>query len=175
MNVSTPPSSDSEPRHAGRGHKTSILHASFEVALLLKGLHAAFEVVGGILLWFIKPETINNVIRIVTQNELAEDPTDFVANLLRSMGAHYTVNAQHFAAFYLVSHGLVNLAIVLLLWRRKLWAYPLGIAFLALFIAYQIFRWTSTHSVTLIAFTVIDAIVIWLTVSEYGRLKTKTP
>ena len=169
--MSTPPSSDSEPPPPDAGHTPSILHAGFEVALLLKGLHAAFEIVGGILLWFIKPETINNVIRIVTQNELAEDPTDVVANLLRSMGAHYTVNAEHFAAFYLVSHGLVNLAIVLLLWRKKLWAYPLGIVFLALFIAYQTVRWTSTHSPTLIAFTVIDAIVIWLTLSEYGRLK----
>lgn len=171
MNVDAPPPADSEVRENRPAGKRSILHVSFEVAILLKGLHALFEVVGGVLMWFIRPETVNSWIRLLTQNELAEDPTDYVANLLRRMGHHYTVNAQHFAAFYLVSHGLVNVLLVLLLWRKKIWAYPLGVAVLLLFIAYQIFRWTSTHSATLLAFTAIDLIIIWLTLSEYRRLK----
>lgn len=156
--------------NAGHGRR-SILHIGFETAILLKGLHAALEIVGGILLAFLKPETLVTWIRVLTQNELAEDPQDLVANLLVRMGHHYSINSQQFGVFYLVSHGIVNLGIVLLLWRRKLWAYPLGIVVLFLFIVYQVFRWMSTHSTALIAFTAIDAIVIWLTWSEYRRLR----
>ncbi len=171
MKGRSPTPADSRPQRTEAGQKPSVLHVGFEVAILLKGLHAGLEIAGGVLLWFIKPETVNYWIRVLTQNELVEDPTDYIANLLRRIGEHYTVNAQHFGAFYLISHGFVNLVLVLLLWRRKLWAYPLGIIVLALFIAYQVLRWTSTHSPALIAFTAIDALIIWLTLSEYAQLK----
>ena len=139
---------------------------------MLKGLHAVLEIVGGILLSFMRPELLDNWIRVLTQNELAEDPQDLVANLLVRMGHHYSINSQHFGVFYLVSHGIVNLGIVLLLWRKKLWAYPLGIVVLFLFIAYQVYRWLATGSSAMIFFTAVDLIIIFLTWSEYRRLKS---
>ena len=148
-----------------------MLHIGFEVAILLKGLHAALEIVGGILLGFLRPDTLNTWIRLLTQNELAENPRRLVAGLLVRAGEHYTISSQHFGVYYLLSHGLVKVVLVLLLWRRKLWAYPLAVAVLALFIAYQVFRWTSTHSGFLVFLTALDALVIWLTLSEYARLK----
>jgi uncharacterized membrane protein len=151
--------------------KRSILHVGFEIAILLKGIHAVMEVVGGVLLWLVRPETLNRWIHLLTQNELAEDPKDLIANLLVRTGQHYSVNAQHFGVFYLLSHGLVKVVLVLLLWRRKLWAYPLAVAVLVLFIAYQVFRFTSTRSAFLIFLSAFDALMVWLTLSEYARLK----
>ena len=153
--------------------KSSLLHVGFEIAILLKGIHAVLEVVGGILLWLVRPETLNRWIHLLTQNELAEDPKDLIANLLVRTGQHYSVNAQHFGVFYLLSHGLVKVVLVLLLWRRKLWAYPLAVAVLVLFIAYQVFRFSSTHSAFLIVLSALDALIIWLTLSEYARLKNE--
>lgn len=166
-----PKATASSPPLAESGRFAKSLHVSFEVAILIKGLHAVFEIVSGAVLWFIKPAMLNSFIRFITRYELIEDPHDTVATLLRSLGASYTIDAQHFGTFYLISHGIVNLAVVLLLWRRKLWAYPLGIVVLLLFIAYQILRWTSTHSAAMIVFTVIDIIILALTLSEYARLK----
>jgi uncharacterized membrane protein len=151
--------------------KPSVLHLGFEVAILLKGVHASLEIVGGVLLWFVKPETLNAWIQALTQNELAENPSDLIANLLVRAGQNYTVNSQHFGVFYLLSHGVVKVVLVLLLWRRRLWAYPLAVAVLALFITYQIFRWTSTHSLFLILLSTLDGVIIWLTLAEYGRLR----
>ena len=151
--------------------KPSALHLGFEVAILLKGVHASLEIAGGVLLWFVKPQTLTTWIQALTQNELAENPSDLIANLLVRAGQHYTVNSQHFGVFYLLSHGVVKVVLVLLLWRKKLWAYPLAVAVLALFIAYQIFRWTSTHSLFLILLSTVDGVIIWLTLAEYSRLK----
>jgi uncharacterized membrane protein len=155
--------------------KRSILHVGFEVAILLKGLHAALEMVGGVLLWFMDPATLSRWIRLLTQNELAEDPKDIIANLIVKAGASYSASSQHFGVYYLLSHGLVKAVIVFLLWRRKLWAYPLAVVVLVLFITYQVYRWSSTHSTFLIFLSVFDAIIIWLTVSEYARLRRAHP
>ncbi len=161
-----------EPRPSEDGKKkSSILHGSFEIAILLKGLHSALEIVGGALLWFVKPETLNTWIRVLTQHELAEDPGDLIANFLVRSGQHYSLSAQHFGVFYLLSHGAVKIALVLLLWRRKLWAYPAAVVVLALFIGYQVFRWTSTHAVSLLLLSGLDAIVIALTLREHVRLR----
>ncbi len=155
--------------------KKAIFHVGFEVAILLKGIHAGLEVIGGVLLWFIKPATLDTWIQVLTQNELAEDPQDYIANLLVGLGQRYTVDAQQFGVFYLLSHGLVKVVLVLLLWRRKLWAYPVAVAVLGVFIAYQVFRWTSTHSTFLIGLSVLDALLIALTLIEYARLKGEQP
>jgi len=152
---------------------SSVLHASFEVAILLKGVHAALEIIGGVLLALTKPDTLAAWIRVLTQNELVEDPNDRLANLIVRAGTHYTAGAQHFGVFYLVSHGIVKLVLVLLLWRRRIWAYPLTVAVLVLFIGYQVVRWTSTHSTVLIALSLFDILMIWLTILEYRRLKSK--
>ena len=156
---------------SGSTKKPSIIHVSFEVAILLKGIHAALEIIGAVLLWVVKPEALNAWIQAITQNELAENPSDFVANLLVRTGQHYTVNSQHFGVFYLLSHGVMKVVLVVLLWRRKLWAYPLTVAALALFVAYQIFRWISHHSFFLILLSAFDAVIVWLTISEYSRLR----
>jgi uncharacterized membrane protein len=162
-----------QSRVDGAREKRSILHVGFEIAILLKGIHAALEVVGGVLLWFVKPDTLNRWIQILTQNELTEDPKDLIANFLVRAGQHYSVNTQHFGVFYLLSHGLVKIFLVFLLWRRKLWAYPLAVVVLVLFIAYQAFRFSSTRSAFLIFLSALDALIIWLTLSEYARLKSE--
>jgi uncharacterized membrane protein len=149
-----------------------LLHAGFEIGILLKGLHAALEIVGGFLLLFVNPEFLRRVISFLTRKELVEDPKDALANLLLYAGQSYSVSSQRFGVNYLLSHGVVQFVLVLLLWRKKLWAYPLAVASLVLFIAFQALRWTSTHSWFLVFLTVLDAAIIYLTVVEYRRIRS---
>ena len=108
----------------------NLLHAGFEIGILLKGLHAALEIVGGTLLWFVSPQSLGRIIKILTQNELAEDPHDFLANMMIRASERYSISTQHFGVFYLLSHGGIRLIPVSLLWRKKIWAYPLAVAVL---------------------------------------------
>lgn len=155
-------------KHHGIG---SVLHVSFEVGILLKGIHAVIEVLSGVAVLLIKPNQLNRWIFAITRTELAEDPNDFIANLLRHLGNSYNAQAQHFGVLYLISHGIINGAIVLLLWRRKLWAYPVMVAILCLFIAYQVIRFTATHSTFLVFVTIVDILFVFLTIAEYRRLR----
>jgi uncharacterized membrane protein len=143
------------------------IHISFEIGLTLKAIDGFLEIIGGALLLFLNQYRLNKIIILLTQRELLEDPDDRIANWLLTFGNSYTISSQYFGVFYLISHGLIRLILVFLLWRDKLWAYPLAIILLIFFIAYQVYQFTSSHSVILIFLTVFDLIMIVLTIIEY--------
>jgi len=149
-----------------------VIHIGFEIGLLLKGLDGLFEVIGGALLTFLNPQRMSYLMHILTQHELSEDPNDMIANYLVALGHSFSISTQQFGVIYLMSHGIIKLILILLLWRRKLWAYPLSILFLVLFIIYQIYRYTLTYSVFLILLTFLDAAMIVLTYLEYRRIQS---
>ena len=83
------------------------VHQIFEIGVLLKGAHALIECIGGLVLTFVSTSAITGLINALTQEELIEDPNDFVAGHLLSLAQNFTVSTQRFYAFYLLSHGLI--------------------------------------------------------------------
>ena len=158
-----------------RPGKRNLLHSSFEIGILLKGIDGVLEIIGGFLLMAVSPDALGKLVRLLTQHELTEDPNDFVMNFLLKASGGYTASAQQFGILYLLTHGLIKIFLVVLLWRRKIWAYPLAIVFLSVFIVYQLYRFSSTRAVSLIALSVFDALIVYLTVNEYRRLKSTPP
>jgi uncharacterized membrane protein len=149
------------------------IHRAFDITLFLKGAHAAIEVIGGVLFYFVSAESIVRFVDFLARGELLEDPHDFIANYLLATAEHFGGSAQAFAAGYLLIHGIVNGAIVVGLWRQKVWTYPIAIAALVAFIAYQMYLLSFHYSFWLAAFTVVDVAVIFLVWHEYGVLKRK--
>jgi len=149
----------------------SLIHKSFEIGILLKGIDGILEIIGGILFKSFSPARLDKLIVLLTQHELSEDPKDFIANHLIEWGSTLSISTQNFGALYLISHGAIKLIFVVLLWKRKIWAYPLTIVFLITFIIYQIYRYTISHSMFLIVLTVFDIIMILLTFLEYKRIR----
>ncbi len=144
----------------------------FRVGVWLKGFDAALEIVGGIGLWAVRPAWIARMIGLLTQDEIGEDPHDFIANLLRHAASHFSLASEHFMAIYLLGHGMVKILVVLALLRNKLWAYPVAIIVFGGFVVYQIYRFALTGSVGLIALSMIDLIVIWFIWLEYRAVKS---
>ncbi len=149
----------------------SFIHKGFEVGIFLKGVNGLLEIGFGIFLFFIRPEMARQIVTAVLCRELTEDPNDIVANYLMNMAHNFSMGTKSFAIIYLLSHGVIKIFLVLLLWKRKLWAYPLAMVAFSVFSGYQIYRYTFTHSVELIILTVFDVIIITLTGLEFKRLK----
>jgi uncharacterized membrane protein len=146
-----------------------ILDRAFAVGIILKGLDGVLEVVGGVLLLIISPTTIDRLARAITQHELSEDPHDFLATHLLHAAGGLTGSAVDFGAAYLLLHGVVKIVLVAALLRDKIWAYPWMIAFLVVFIVYQIYRMTFAFSIGLLGLTIFDLVVVWLTYREYRK------
>jgi uncharacterized membrane protein len=150
-----------------------LLDRTFEVAIILKGLDGVLEVAGGLLLLLVTPATINRLVAALTQHELSQDPHDFIATHLLNTAHGLTRSSVLFASLYLLSHGAVKVVLVAALLKNRFWAYPWMIAFLLLFIGYQVYRMTLVPSVGLAALTAFDLLVVWLTYREYQRQRRR--
>ena len=139
----------------------------FKGGMFLKGIHAIIEIMGGFLALFLTQNFIIQSILTITQDELSEDPKDFLANYVIHASQSFSISSQHFVAFYLLSHGIIKGILVINLLQKKRWAYPTSLVVFSAFVIYQIIRYTYTHSVWLIVFTLFDLIVIWLIWHEY--------
>ena len=151
------------------------IHQIFEVSILLKGAHALLECIAGVALALVSPRTIVSWITWLTQDEFIEDPNDFVATHLLNMAQGFSVSTKNFYVFYLLSHGVVKLFLVAGLLKNKVWAYPASLVVLAVFIAYQIYRFTYTQSPGLVLLTVFDLLVMYLIWHEYQLVRRHLP
>ncbi len=151
------------------------IHQIFQVSILLKGAHAVLECVSGVVVALVSTGTIVNFVNALTQEELIEDPQDFLATHLRALAQTYSVETKHFYAFYLISHGVVKLLIVIGLLNNKLWSYPASLVVFGLFIAYQLYRFSYTHGAGLIVLTVFDVVVMGLIWHEYRLVLRHLP
>ena len=151
-----------------KGTRLSFLDRIFDTSLILKGLDGLLELVGGVLLLLVSPKQISSSSMLLTQHELSQDPKDFIATHLVAYAHTLTASVTLFAAYLLV-HGIVKIVLVAALLKEQLWAYPWLIGFLVLFILYQIYRLILHVSVGLIALTLFDCFIIFLTVLEYRK------
>jgi uncharacterized membrane protein len=152
------------------------IHQAFEIGVLLKGAHALVECFGGLALYLVSTDTIAAWVNTMTQEELNENPNDFIATYLSNLVQDFSVSNKQFYAFYLLSHGLIKILLVIGLLRNKMWSYPASLAVLGLFIVYQLYRFSYTHSFGLILLTIFDLFVMALVWHEYlVRRRLPTP
>lgn len=149
------------------------IYGIFEASILLKGAHAMLEAAGGVLLALVSTGTVKDWVAALTREELLEDPRDLVANALLQAAQGFSMDSRNFYAVYLLSHGIIKLALVAGLWRGKLWAYPASLVALALFVAYQLYRFSYTGSWFLIALTIFDLFFMWLVWHEWRRATSR--
>ncbi|MDA8095326.1 MAG: DUF2127 domain-containing protein [Betaproteobacteria bacterium] len=152
---------------AGGADAHWIEHRIFLVGVWIKGLAGLVEAIGGALALAVNPTLLRSFVLFLTAPELAEDPSDLVANFLRRSIRHYSGNVQLFTGVYLVAHGVIKIGLVVGLLREKLWAYPLSLWFVAAFVLYQSYRFAHTHSAWLLFLTAFDLGVMALIWREY--------
>ncbi|MDI1253722.1 DUF2127 domain-containing protein [Thermomonas sp.] len=148
------------------------LHDVFLISIWIKGLVGLGQVAAGGLLLAASRATLTSFVLRWTTPELSEDPHDWLANLLQASTLGWNPGTQSFASVYLIVHGLIKIVLVAGLLRRKMWSYPVSMGVLGAFIAYQLYRYSFTHSIWLLLLTGLDAVVIALIHHEYRVRKT---
>lgn len=151
------------------------IHQIFDVSVSVKGLHALFEIAAGLALYFTSTETIVGSISRWSNREIALERHDWIASHLLRFAESFSVARHDFYAFYLLSHGIVKLVVVVGLLKEKLWAYPASFVVFGGFIAYQLYRYSFTHDTGLILLSIFDLFVIALAVHEYRLLRKHLP
>jgi uncharacterized membrane protein len=147
------------------------IHLIFEFSLWLKAIFALSEIAAGAATYFVPQHLFVDLVLWVAKDEFAEDPHDLVANFLLHTVQNISVGTQKFAAVYLLAHGVVKLWLIVGLLRERLWYFPVSIMVFGLFIVYQVYRYTFTHSIWLLLITALDIVIIVITWHEYRYLR----
>ena len=153
--------------------KSRLRECLFRAGLWLKALDAALEIAGAVALWAVSPVTVAHMVGLLTQGEIVEDPRDLVANYLRHAAARLSLTREHFAAIYLLGHGIPKILLVTALLKNRLWAYPVAIVVFAAFVLYQLYQFVLSYSLGLIVLSAFDVIVICLIWLEYRAMKSR--
>jgi uncharacterized membrane protein len=149
------------------------IHLFFRIGVWSKGIDGALEVIAGFALLFTSTESLRTLVGWLTQGELQEDPTDFVATHLVEFFHRLSVGTKHFASAYLLVYGIAKMGLAAGLLCRKLWSYPTALAVLGIFLCYQVYRYSHNHSIGLGLISILDLIVIVLIWRDYKYMKAK--
>jgi uncharacterized membrane protein len=146
----------------------------FFLSMFIKATAGLVEVCTGIASLFLTTNEVLHATQLLVQGELAADPGDFLANYILNIAARWTPGATNlFLFWYLLGHGVINLFLVVVLLKKKVWAYPLSLAIFGVLVAYEGLQVYLTHSPFLAAFTAFDLAVIWLIWREYRYMRRK--
>jgi uncharacterized membrane protein len=149
------------------------LHWLFEASLILKGLLAGGESLGGLGLLFTPNLTVLTFVGWLLQHHLTDNPQADLAQVVQGLAAKFTTVDQHFYALYLLGHGAVKFLMVVMLSRRILWAYPGAMLVLAGFVAYQFDEFLAAGHLGFLVLSVLDAFMIGLVWREWNVLRLR--
>lgn len=153
-------------------NKNTIIDIGFYAGLALKAVNALLEIGGGVILAILTPDGLSHIIRLIALPELREDPADPLMNYLIKLGQSFSSSTQDSVVIYMLLHGTTKLALIWLLWKKKLWAYPPAMIIFGLFIGYETYAYLHSQSVLILLIAILDAVILVLIILEYLRLKT---
>jgi uncharacterized membrane protein len=143
----------------------------FRIAMFVKGLDGAVELIGAIALLLVPATLVNQLVADVISRDLVGSPDGFLARHLVAGTAEFASGNRTFVILYLGLHGIVKLALVVALLRRWMPAYPVAAVVLSVFVAYELYRAVRTGSVVLPVLAAVDILIIVLVVREYLLLR----
>ena len=144
----------------------------FRIGIFIKGALSLIEIIAGTLALFVPVSSVTNFVIALAQGELIEEPGDFIATHSLQLAQQFSITGGTFIAIYLLSRGLIKLALIFALLKNQLWAYPASLVVLGLFVLYQLYQIMITGSVLLAALTIFDLIVIWFIWKEYEVVRS---
>lgn len=153
-----------------------LLHRLFNATLAVKGTLALIEASVGAGLWLqnrvpeVRELPVEMPARWLSRHDLAIGPDDPLLTWTSGQAAGLNLPPDTLYYLYLVAHGLLKLAMVLLLARRVRWAYPAAMAVLGLFVAYQLVEFSRNGSAYLLMLCLFDGFMIFLVWREYRIL-----
>jgi uncharacterized membrane protein len=95
----------------------------------------------------------------------------FISNYLENLDGTLAQWGTWLVIAYLIAHGAIKVLLVVCLLLRLHRVYPIAVAVLSAFLAYEIYLFSVKPGVTLGLFVILDAVIIYLVIREYRQLK----
>jgi len=143
----------------------------FKTVLWWRILYGSFKILLGITLINFVGTSFYEIFRAIMSHEIIEDPTDLLIRVVSFFLQHSPQTITYFVSVYLIFWGFIEIFLSINLLREKLWAFPTSIITIGLFVVYEVYRVTHTHSLILLVIIIIDIVIVYIIYREYVRLK----
>jgi uncharacterized membrane protein len=139
----------------------------FTYSMWWRIVYGVVRVAVGLFLFRVIDMPFSELLYRMTGNEGAEDQTDIIFQFLQTILEKHPFTVTHFVAIYVLFWGVVDIVCSVSLLKRKLWAFPVSMGIIVLFIIYEIYRFSHTHSLLLLWIIIVDIFIVWLIWREY--------
>lgn len=143
----------------------------FSLAVMIKSLDGAVQVLAALLLAAVPPAVISGIANAVVSRDLLGDHSGAIADDLTRAAE----GGRTFAVVFLLLHGVVKLGLAYALHRRAVRVYPLACLLLSALVAYEAIRAVRTSSVGLAVFALLDTAVVVVVAREFWKSQQPTP
>jgi uncharacterized membrane protein len=145
-------------------------HLAYVVTIAIKGVDGGLETLGGLVIWITGPQRLYRWVFRITAPELYNGDHVRAVEAVRRGAEHLAITGAHFVVFYLLVHGILKLALALVLLRGGgRWVYPAGTAILVGFIVFMTYRLSEQWSNWLLGFALFDAMTLVLVLNEWRK------
>ena len=143
----------------------------YKLTVAVKGIDGLIELLSGVAL-LVAPGLLHHILQGLS-GEVLEHPNNFmqyIADNIAHVDADLTKGGMTIVILFLISHGVVKLALVYALLKEILWAYPYALLLLCGFFVYQLVIFVLHPTLGMGLFTLLDAFIIWVVWGEWRKL-----
>jgi len=151
---------------------TDIYDLLFRVGMGWRILYGSLRLILGFILLRLIGTPLSEIFYKVMSHELIEDPTDLLVQTASPLLQHLSFTVTYFIAAYLIFWGVIDILLSINLLKHKVWVFPISIYLIVIFVIYEIYRFSYTHSLVLASIIIIDIVLVWLIRKEYNKLKS---
>lgn len=141
------------------------------VGIAVKGFDGLIELIAGLWL-LVAPGSLHALLAVALgeAHEHSGKISTFVAQNIAHADEDLVRGGLFIVVIFLLSHGLVKLALVYALLKRLLWAYPYALTILGAFLVYQLYVCVVHPSIGMTLFALLDIAIIGLVWREWRTL-----
>lgn len=145
----------------------------FRLSMWWRIFYGVLRVIVGVTFLRVIGQPLGDFVYTLMAHEITGRAGDAVLERIHFLLQPHEFTVTYFIAGYFIFWGTLEIILSFCLLRRILIAFPVGIGFMALFIAYASFRYTHTDSLVLLGVIFIDIGILYLINYEYQNLKKK--
>lgn len=137
-----------------------LLNGTYQASLWFKVVVGLIETSLGAVILLLSPDSLDDITQFTTALGQAHPSAFSTANYINIALS----GSRLIIAAYLLIHGIPKILLGLALMQRKLWAYPIALVSLVVFMSFQIYEVVAHHSASMFVLTVIDigiGLMIW--------------
>jgi uncharacterized membrane protein len=145
----------------------------FEAVLWWRIVYGTLKTILGITLLGFVGTSFYKIFTTLMAHEIIEDPSDILIRTILPYIQSNPAEITYFVALYLIFWGLTEIFLSANLLKERLWAFPTTMIIVGLFVLYEIYRVSYTHSLILFGIIIIDIFILGIIYLEYTKAKVR--